>query len=1263
MNKLLDFPDQIRIRHVREALWRRGAGGASVMIGSGFSRNAAMKAPGARKPPDWAGVANAMRAKLSPNPEESSRSAEGACATDALATAQQYSDEFGRAELHRFLRDQIRDDDMEPGDLHRRLLALPWADIFTTNWDTLLERTREMTIMPTYEVVRVKDELPLATRPRIVKLHGSLPAQFPLIATEQDYSAYPSNFGPFVNTARQALMETVFLLLGFSGDDPNFLRWSEWVQKELGSSAPKIYLAGWLNLARDVREHLEETGVVPIDLARHPKQEEWRRQQMEHEFAMDWLLTTLELGQPYPSEEWPKALAQPGASIRSHLEPVDRTVWIAPSVPAELQDDEESGGLGEAKIDEVVSAWAYNRELYPGWLALPEHLRRELRDPGIHDISGDLLDTSKEDRILQGMGDWSLVERLRIVHEIVWRREVRLEPLGAELALAAKEILEEVAHNREALEERVLDRQAVCRIAMASVTHARFGFDRSEFDEAVRVATGFAQHDVNALHGLQYEKCLWELYENDIGSLVEALDAWRVDAGDPYWVVRKASLMFEADHGSEEVVPLLHSAVAALRRSRGYSLEISVLSRESWAAYLARKLDERSWGDADGSNPHRARARDLARFNCDPSSEIRALINAVEWRAKREKGPGFELGEGPRPPGTLELTQDGVPSADSMGAQASYRLVRLAEVVGLPSLSDRWPPTKAMLAQAGEWLHRDGDTEFAMRLMLRVTTYEDDDLVRRLLSRPNLATAPETVVASIVGLCERIIDYYSQRVPRRRGPKGVVSPIERVRVAMEMLARLALRLKPERAAAVLRRGLALYGNPLFYNNILLRDAIRHLLNRPWEALPIPAKADLALELLAAPIVGVDGYTPNPYGFIDPGQLIDRGGEEAILRRDEQNNEEWETTVRFLVRALECGEEARSRAMLRIVQVALAGRLTPEEEAKVGRAIWAKDDRDDEGLPGEKTLRHWVYLRMPEPRAGIAEEWFREKWMSAVDLSGVDGETLDKMLFHIGDVKERSQLHELSFEFGEQDEDYVVAMLRKWADTPLPGLLIPGFDQERIEIIRNGIRGAATLLMYVDVPEDVAEALYAKHRKLSASGLPEMPLLVGLVRALECREPEIQTALRKGFSSGDPQLVSNSAVAMQFWLDFAGRGMVRRPPLDLTREIGVIIATCRVDALGAALWVAEWVISDGEEGDRDELRQLAVEGLGSLIDVLDYGRTFPQDVDVPFLRWRCVGLARAMHERCCDEKAVMAWLAAAQNDPLPEVWQKVSDIVV
>ena len=76
--------------------------------------------------------------------------------------------------------------------MHSRLLQLPWRDVFTTNWDTLLERARRQVVARPFSVVRDMDELPLANKPRIVKLHGSFPAQFPLILTEEDYRTYPT---------------------------------------------------------------------------------------------------------------------------------------------------------------------------------------------------------------------------------------------------------------------------------------------------------------------------------------------------------------------------------------------------------------------------------------------------------------------------------------------------------------------------------------------------------------------------------------------------------------------------------------------------------------------------------------------------------------------------------------------------------------------------------------------------------------------------------------------------------------------------------------------------------------------------------------------------------------------------------------------------------------------------------------------------------------------------------------------------------------
>ena len=279
-----EFPDQLHINHVRDALWRR-PGQASVMIGSGFSRNARKNRPDAPDIPLWWDLADALARSLSTSRDQ------GAREIQALDLAQEYERAFGRARLHQFLIESVRDDDFSPGKLHRRLLKLPWRDVFTTNWDTLLERCLPVPEQA-YSVVTSADHLPVGAPPRIAKLHGSLPGTFPLIVTSQDYETYPEQFAPFVNTVQQAMMETVFLLLGFSGDDPNFRRWLGWVRENLGNSSPRVYLAGWLGLTESLREELRGKDVVAIDLARHPQAENWP-EPLRHTNAVEWILLSL----------------------------------------------------------------------------------------------------------------------------------------------------------------------------------------------------------------------------------------------------------------------------------------------------------------------------------------------------------------------------------------------------------------------------------------------------------------------------------------------------------------------------------------------------------------------------------------------------------------------------------------------------------------------------------------------------------------------------------------------------------------------------------------------------------------------------------------------------------------------------------------------------------------------------------------------------------------------------------------------------------
>ncbi len=1256
------FEDQVRINRVRDALWGVGSNGASVMVGAGFSKNAEIRQPDRVRLPDWADLTTAMHRELHPDARADATVASGTM--DAPAIAQDYSDEFGRAQLHRFLRDQIRDDEIEPSESHRRLLALPWSDVLTTNWDTLLERAAQHVATPGYGVVRATDEIPLVPRPRILKLHGSLPANFPLVATTKDYENYREESAAFVNTARQAMMETVFLLLGFSGDDPNFRRWSQWVQGELGESAPKIYLAGWLELDEDRRQELEGTHVMPIDLARHPQREHWRKHDRMHEFALEWVLRSLEAGQPYPTEEWPKALA-PAAAVPKHLEPVDVTAWDAPKAAVALVGSEEDALAREANVEEVVAGWIHNRKLYPGWLTLPERTRRELLDPWMRDVTGDLLQTDKENALLEIIEGKPLQTRLRAVYEIVWRREIRLEPMGAALGQAAEDLLKEIRNGLAEKGQTEIDRTLTTRIALALVTRQRLQFDTEGFQAAVSLAEEFGLYDVEATHRLSYEKCLMALYEADQEALGRALDEWEVGVGDPFWGVRKSALMFEGDQYGENALPLLQESIAQLRGSREGSARISALSREAWASYLAKTLESTSWSGGSGTPAYRSRARELARFNCDPESEIGALSSAIEYRGEPEgeKGPEFDLGGRPATR-TIRFQASDIPSPEERRARTAFRLMRLTEVVGLPSLADRWPPTKHMLGKASEAFYRDGQVELALRLMLRIAQNSDDDLLKRLMSRPNIAALPDPVVGSVVAACERTVRYHQEQGINRVAKKGVVAARERVGVAMECLSRLVLRLDAKRAGHVMRLALACYETKAFYTETLLRTEIRNLLTRSWEALSEHDRTDFVFELLNAPIVGLDGFSPNPYLFVDPGELID-GQDVRLPCRDGDTEADWARCVQFLVKGLAGEAETRWRAMIRLIPVAMADCLMPGEREVVASAIWPGGDDATDGPAGEEKFRPWVYFCMPQPAPGTALRWFRRKWMSG-DGPGIadGGSLLDQALYAIGDTKERSVSKGFSFDLSREDEALVVKLLKRWSQLAVPEfMLLADLDGRRSAEANQAVWGVAVLLMYVDVPDSVAKGLMAKCSPLDDANVSPLSMLVGLSRSRKDLRERTVGSIREALLADERKSVGDGTSALQCWLHFANLDLLKGPPDDLMGELGAIVQTRRTVALPSALRIVEWIFDNGQKRHQILLKTPVTMGLASLLPSLRYegAELGSGQFDVPLLRWRCVGIARTLAKAGSRDEPVLAWIKQGREDHLPEVRRRISDV--
>jgi hypothetical protein len=231
-------------------------GGASLMIGAGFSKNA--EGIGNRNtPPDWSELAEAMYDELYPKPSESAEISKWeqqriikTSGKNTLRLAEEYIAFFDRNKMNSLIEKNVADEMFIPGELHKRLLRLNWTDIFTTNYDTLLERTRE-DIFPDkdYKIVLSQDNLPGSGggTARIIKLHGSIPAVRPYVISEEDFRCYPRISAAFVNTVQQALIETTLCMVGFSGDDPNFLSWHGWIQDNLGDNCPQIYLIGLFN--------------------------------------------------------------------------------------------------------------------------------------------------------------------------------------------------------------------------------------------------------------------------------------------------------------------------------------------------------------------------------------------------------------------------------------------------------------------------------------------------------------------------------------------------------------------------------------------------------------------------------------------------------------------------------------------------------------------------------------------------------------------------------------------------------------------------------------------------------------------------------------------------------------------------------------------------------------------------------------------------------------------------------------------------------
>lgn len=144
MDTAIVIPDSIKARldEIAEHLWMEPSH-ACLMVGAGMSKNAEKIDPFAADALSWAELADKMQERIlgvDVVPEKYKRYA------NVLSVADQLEAVVKKGEMNRFLEQNIPDAELKPSKLHKDLLSLPWRDVFTTNYDTLLERTAEQII-------------------------------------------------------------------------------------------------------------------------------------------------------------------------------------------------------------------------------------------------------------------------------------------------------------------------------------------------------------------------------------------------------------------------------------------------------------------------------------------------------------------------------------------------------------------------------------------------------------------------------------------------------------------------------------------------------------------------------------------------------------------------------------------------------------------------------------------------------------------------------------------------------------------------------------------------------------------------------------------------------------------------------------------------------------------------------------------------------------------------------------------------------------
>ncbi len=1183
-----EFLDRPHLEHVRAALWRGSAfGRAAVMIGSGFSRNADPVRANAPAFPLWLDLARALYRDLySAAVDDDQRIAYAAANGGVLRLALEYETVFGRGALDEVTRRVIPDEAYRPGDLHKLLLTLPWSDVFTTNYDTLLERTLPELWERRYEIVVDLLDLPGSLRPRIIKLHGSFPTHRPYIITEEDYRTYPNQFAPFVNTVQQALIENVFLLLGFSGDDPNFLQWIGWVRDQLKHGVSPIYLCGLLDLSPARRLVLRSLNVLPIDLGPLFPRALGVEEADRHKRALRWLLQSLHNGEPPYVLSWPDPTPR-RTDVQTHSDPpllpgrpgIEQEIQVPrPVIGADLNNVPPPPTLSD-----VASAWRRKREQYPGWVILPESNRGSL-----------WLETSAWDGLIwRALPNESPVVAIAISHELLWRRDRIGVPLDVEEAASLESVLDQLPlfnENRGATLGSSLEssantdliylRECWVEVAFALARRGRQDGDDA-FNRWMSILESIAQQRPAWRARWHYENCLHHLYACAPKDAHEELERWPLFDQDPFWNTKRASVLAELGQLAK-AEDLAQTSLQQIRRLQiGDETNISLLSQEGWTMFLLGLIRLNRF-DSRSSDPNRGRWEQLALYRCNPWSAVESLRAGVPKHPPKRAGSREERVH----PFTAKRSASYHLGGEAEGTRESFSLLSLLEDAAIPFHAGLAQAYLHEAGQAAQWIEQRA-FNWATDIVLRIAS---EKITSMWFDKVRIAVMPQEVAERYAAQFRSSIDQAIGLLIQREGaPDGAYWYANRqLAVVPELLGRFVFRLSATTRDNLLNQTLTWLSQAVVRTNRISFQGFKTLLGELLHLANSDSWAKLLHRLLAFPIPGAGWETVGAEDWPEPFHPSNSKAFNSLAGMA-MGAEEHAAVMRLLNMVRNGASESRKRAIQRIDAIWGAGLLTQDECREYGSNLWERRD-EHTGMPADSPFLDFAYLGRPEPEPGLAEASLRRSLLHKEFISTVrlGGDTGNKPIswgwsiaaFDLGrdwlgathsDDPEVSP-DPAKIDWTPDEATILTKKVADWWSTEGAALSDDNAPAMWSDQTTRALSLVPDLLRKVVVPriatkEETQQLVRKLLDEMRKNGIPVLSCLPSLLRWSTAASEGTAEAIRIGLRTEDSDSILDASEAVYRWaVEYITGTLSEAVPHDLVRELVSVVATRRPGAL-------------------------------------------------------------------------------------------------